>query len=323
MDGYKFVYRLATMLKVDNNAFIVPIYSQDYDRVVGVYPVLPQSARVIEYQGRPYLRYQLGGGNWAAIEFEDVGILNQYQYKNDFFGETNRALNPTMQLLNAQNQGIIEGIKQSATIRFLAKIAQPLRPEDVDKERQRFIKANLGTDNNGGVMLVDTKYADVKQIESRATVINAAQKAAIEENVYTYFNTNKAILQSSFNEDEWNAYYEGELEPFAIQLSLVLTNMLFSQREQAFGNSVFYSANRLQYASNNTKLNVTTQLFDRGMMTQNQALDVWNMPGIGPRGDRYFIRKEYAEQTEITPTGAAAPPMDAPAGTEPQQEGET
>ena len=80
MDGYKFVYRLATMLKVDNNAFIVPIYSQDYDRVVGVYPVLPQSARVIEYQGRPYLRYQLGGGNWAAIEFEDVGILNQYQY---------------------------------------------------------------------------------------------------------------------------------------------------------------------------------------------------------------------------------------------------
>lgn len=322
MDGYKFVYRLATMLKVDNNAFIVPIYSQDYDRVVGVYPVLPQSARVIEYQGRPYLRYQLGGGNWAAIEFEDVGILNQYQYKNDFFGETNRALNPTMQLLNAQNQGIIEGIKQSATIRFLAKIAQPLRPEDVDKERQRFIKANLGADNNGGVMIVDTKYADVKQIESRATVINAAQKAAIEENVYTYFNTNKAILQSSFNEDEWNAYYEGELEPFAIQLSLVLTNMLFSPREQAFGNSVFYSANRLQYASNNTKLNVTTQLFDRGMMTQNQALDVWNMPGIGPRGDRYFIRKEYAEQTEIAPTGAAAPPTPAPAGTEPQQEGE-
>lgn len=98
--------------------------------------------------------------------------------------------------------------------------------------------------------------------------------------------------------------------------------MLFSPREQAFGNSVFYSANRLQYASNNTKLNVTTQLFDRGMMTQNQALDVWNMPGIGPRGDRYFIRKEYAEQTEIAPTGAAAPPMPAQAGTEPQQEGE-
>lgn len=160
-------------------------------------------------RGRPYLRYQLGGGNWAAIEFEDVGILNQYQYKNDFFGETNHALDPTMQLLNAQNQGIIEGIKQSATIRFLAKLAQPLRPEDIDKERQRFIKANLSADNNGGVMLVDTKYDDVKQIESRATVINAAQKAAIEENVYTYFNTNKAILQSSFNEDEWNAYYEG------------------------------------------------------------------------------------------------------------------
>ena len=118
--------------------------------------------------------------------------------------------------------------------------------------RHRCSTAFFSSDIIGGVMLVDTKYDDVKQIESRATVINAAQKAAIEENVYTYFNTNKEILQSSFNEDEWNAYYEGELEPFAIQLSLVLTNMLFSPREQAFGNSVFYSANRLQYASNNT-----------------------------------------------------------------------
>lgn len=306
MDGYKFLYRTATMLEVDNNAFIIPIYNADLTRVVGFYPALPQNTRVIEYNGRPYLRYQFGGGNWAAIEFEDVGILTQFQYKNDFFGESNRVFDPTMQLLNAQNEGIIEGIKQSASVRFLAKLAQPLRKEDIESERKRFVETNLTTENNGGVMLVDTKYSDIKQIESKATIINAAQKAAIEENVYTFFGTSKGIMQNNFKEDEWNAYYEGKIEPFAIQISLVMSNMLFSPHEQAFGNAVIFSANRLQYASNSTKLQVTTQLFDRGMLTQNQALEVWNLPGIGPRGDKYYIRKEYEEQTELK--AATEPP---------------
>ena len=265
MDGYKFIYRTATMLEVDNNAFIIPIYNADLTRVVGFYPALPQNTRVIEYNGRPYLRYQFGGGNWAAIEFEDVGILTQFQYKNDFFGESNRVFDPTMQLLNAQNEGIIEGIKQSASVRFLAKLAQPLRKEDIESERKRFVETNLTTENNGGVMLVDTKYSDIKQIESKATIINAAQKAAIEENVYTFFGTSKGIMQNNFKEDEWNAYYEGKIEPFAIQISLVMSNMLFSPHEQAFDNAVIFSANRLQYASNSTKLQVTTQLFDRGI----------------------------------------------------------
>jgi hypothetical protein len=324
MDGYKFVYRLATILKTGNNAFIIPIYDDTLTRVVGFYPALPQNTRVIEYQGRPYMRYQFGGGNWAAIELEKVGILNQYQYKNDFFGESNRAFNPTMQLLNAQNEGIIEGIKQSATIRFLARLAQPLRQEDIAAERKRFTDTNLGKENNGGVLLVDTKYADVKQIESKALIVNPAQKAAIEENVYTYFGTSKAIMQNTFDENQWNAYYEGEIEPFAIQLSLVLSNMLFTPREQSFGNAVYFSANRLQYASNTTKLSVTTQLFDRGMLTQNQALEVWNMPGIGPAGDVYYIRKEYTDQTQLTPsTETPVQPTEAAGNKQPASSGKT
>ena len=106
------------------------------------------------------------------------------------------------------------------------------------------------------------------------------------------------ILQNKFDENTWNAYYEGKIEPFAIQLSLVMTNMSFTERERACGNAIFFSANRLQYASNATKLSVSTQLFDRALLNRNGVMDIWNMAHVED-GEKYYIRKEYTEVSEL------------------------
>ena len=121
----------------------------------------------------------------------------------------------------------------------------------------------------------------------------------IQENVYQYFGTNQKIMQNEFDENEWNAYYEGKLEPFALQLSLVMSNMTFTGRQISFGSQILFTANRLQYASNQTKLNIVTQLFDRGFLTHNEGLEIFNMAGIGPEGDKHFIRREYAEVSKL------------------------
>ena len=293
MDTTKFIYRIATILSVNNTAFIVPV-EDDYGEIVGFYPVLPQRCEVIEYRGEPFLRYTFASGDKASIEFSRVGIMTQFQYRDDFFGEDNAALRPTMQLIHTQNQGIINGVKNSASIRFLAKIANMLKPEDIKKERKRFTEDNLSADNQSGMVIYDGKFADVKPIESKPFTVNAAQMAQINENVFNYFGTNAKIIQNSYNEDEWNAYYEGKIEPFAIQLSLVLSNMIYTKHELAFGNAVTFTANRLQYASNNTKLQISTQLFDRGLLNRNGVMDVWNMAHV-EGGEKYYIRKEYAE----------------------------
>lgn len=108
----------------------------------------------------------------------------------------------------------------------------------------------------------------------------------------------KCSLQNKFNEETWNAYYEGKIEPFAIQLSLVMSNMTFSDREIACGNAITFSANRLQYASNATKLQVSTQLFDRALLNRNGVMDIWNMAHVED-GEKYYIRKEYTEVSEL------------------------
>lgn len=298
MDTSKFLYRLATILSANNTAFIIPIMDATGGFITGYYPILPSLTEVVQYGGKPWLRYTFTSGEKAAIEMERVGIITQFQYKNDFFGEDNRALYATMQLLNIQNQGIIEGVKQSANIRFMAKLANIFKSTDIAAERKRFTEENLSYENNSGVMMFDAKYADVKQIESKPFIVDADQMKLIQTNVYNYFGVNEDILQNKYDEETFNAFYEGKVEPFAIQLGLVMTNMTFSEREVSFGNQIMFSSSRLQYASNTTKLSVSQQLFDRGILSRNEIREIWQLPKIDD-GDKYMIRLEYADVNNL------------------------
>lgn len=306
MDTTKFLYRLATILEVDNTAFIIPV-EDEFGRLIGYYPLLPQRCEIVEVGGQVYLRYQFANGEYAAIEFEHVGILTQYLYSDDLFGEDNRPLRPTMQLLHTQNEGIINAVKNSANIRFLAKIANILKPEDIKKERERFTADNLSEDNKSGMIIYDNKFTDLKQVDSKPYTVNALQMQQINENVFMHFGTNMDILTNKYDENTWNAYYEGKIEPFAIQLSIVMSNMTYTQNEINRGNMIFWSANRLQYASNDTKLNVSTQLFDRALLNRNGVMDIWNMPHVED-GDKYYIRREYSEVSQLNAAGVPQQP---------------
>lgn len=297
MDTSKFIARIATILECEHTAFIIPI-EDNYGCLCGWYPLLPQLCEVIEFEGQVYLRYSFANGEKAAIEFERVGILTTHQYKDDLFGEDNKTMQPTMQLIHTSNEGIINAVKNSANVRFMAKIANMLKPEDIKKERERFTEDNLSADNKSGMIIYDSKFSELKQVDSKPYTPNALQMQQIQDNVCTHFGTNMDILQNKFNEDTWNAYYEGKIEPFALQLSLVMSNMTYTTREIACGNMITFSANRLQYASNSTKLQVSTQLFDRGLINRNSVMDIWNMAHVED-GDKYYIRKEYTEVSEL------------------------
>lgn len=297
MDTTKFIYRIATILSVNNNAFIVPI-EDEYGYISGYYPILPQNCEVLDVSGVAYLRYTFANGQRAAIEFSKVGIMTQFQYNDDFFGSDNSPLKPTMQLIHTQNQGIINGVKNSANIRFLAKIANVLKSEDIKKERERFTEDNLSSENHSGMIIYDGKFTDLKQVDSKPFVINPLQMKQINDNVYNYFGSNEDIQQNKYDENTWNAWYEGKIEPFALQLSLVMSNMTYTPRELSFNNSIIWTANRLQYASNTTKLQIATQLFDRGLLNRNGAMDIFNMAHV-EGGEKFYIRKEYAEVNKL------------------------
>lgn len=296
MTAAQFVYKVATIYDTKNTCFIVPILDE-WDRLAGYYPVNPQQTEVLDVKGEPWLRYTFANGQKAAIELARCGVVSKHLYNRDIKGEDNRALDPTLQLLTIQNQGIVEGIKNSASFRFMANVGNFAKADDLAKERKNWVKENLGAES-GGLALFPNTYTNVQQIQSQARIVDPELMKIVETRVYNYFGSNEDVLQNRAVGDKWSAYYEGKIEPFALQLSLAMTCMTFSANERTRGNAINWSANRLQYATSNEKLQVSSQMFDRGVLSLNMIMDIWNLPHVED-GDKRYIRKEYTEISQL------------------------
>lgn len=290
----QFMYRLSSLLDVYNTAFIVPVYDE-FGQPSGIFAPLPRECEIIQYDGKPYLRYRFHWGEHASEELSYCGIMTKFQLKNDFFGESNAALEPTMDLIAIQNQGIEEGVKSAATYRFMAQAKNFSKDEDLKKERQRFTTMNLSKEaKGGGLLLFPNTYDNIKQVDVKPWVVDAEQMRIINENVFDYFGVNDHVLQNRATADELDSFFNGAIEPFMIQLSEVLTKMLFSFRERSSGNQVIVSANRLQYMSVAQKVSMAQQLGDRGALMIDEIREMFNLPPLPDgNGQHAPIRGEY------------------------------
>lgn len=296
MTSAQFVYKVATIYDAKNTCFITPVLDE-FDRLKGFYPVNPTQTEIVDVGGVPYLRYRFRSGEWAAVELYRCGVVSKYLYNSDIVGEDNRALQPTMQLIDMQNQGIAEGIKNSASFRFMAQAANFAMGKDLKKARQDWVDENMG-EGSGGLALFPNTWGNIQQIQSTAKVVDTEQMKLIENRVYTYFGCNEKILKNEASGDDWSAYYEGKIEPFALQLAQAMTCMAYTEQERKRGNAIVWTANRLQYMTNADKLQVSSQMFDRGIMSTNDVMDIWQLPHVED-GDKRYIRKEYIEVSKL------------------------
>ena len=300
----QFLYRTSTILDVTNNCFLVPVFDERMI-ITGVFPVLPQSCELVEYDGEVWLRYKFANGQRAAVEYRKCAILTKHQYKSDFFGDTNAPLKETMQLIHIQNQGIEEGVKNAATFRFMATLNNFASAQDLAKERERFRDANLATESkSGGFLLFPNTYKDIKQVDVKPYAVDAAQMEQIRENVFNYFGVSEILLQNRAKAEDLEAFFDGAIEPFAIQFSEAITKMLFSERERAQGSYIIANANRLQYMSTSQKVQMAKELGDRGAILIDEIRELFNYaPLPDGAGQVAPIRGEYKATDELTEEG--------------------
>ena len=315
----QFLYRLNTIRDMQNTALIVPIYDVGGE-VTGVFPILPSRCEMVEYGGDPWLRYEFSNGKKGALPFAEVGVMTKFQYRDDFFGEDNKAMGDTMELLGIQSKGIAEAVKNSNTFRFMARKNNFADSEDLAKERQNFSRKNLEAEG-GGLLLFPNTYTDIKQIEAKPYAVDAKQIEIIQTNVFYYYGVNDKILKNIANGDEWASFYEGCVEEFSVQFSEVMSKMLYTQAERGRGNRIFATANRLQYMSNADKVLVSEKMGDRGQLMIDEIREIWNMPPLPEGMGRYItLRGEYYL---IAEDGTIKKKADAPKRgeeTEPAQE---
>ena len=287
---YQFWYRTRTIFEMQNNAIIVPILDE-FDRVVGLFPVLPSSCEVVVVKGTEYLRYHFADGKTAAIELDRCGIITKHQYKNDIFGESNMALNADLTVLDLNRQAIKAAVQGSNSYKFMARMTNFAKDEDIAKERQRVKDANL-KDKDGFLLLFSNLIGEPKQIDYHPFTLDEKQMALIDSNIEKYFGVSTEAIKNELTGDKASAFYEGAIETFAVQASEVITNMLFTPIEQSTGNRCSLSANRIQFMTNTDKMNVSSMAADRGIFTINEIREIWNLAPI-EGGDRLVARGEY------------------------------
>ena len=279
MTAYAFYYKVAASYKLTNNAFIYPVW--EGGKLKELYPVLAQQINLLNHNGEMYCEMVFANGKRYIAEYSELIHIRSHFHDNDIFGSDNSALDAVLSTATAFNQSMGKLAKMVAVIRGVLKIPTATKREDVKARRDEFVRDNLMQDENGaGIVAVDGKW-DFTNVHERQTPVPTGQLNYIKDQIHSYFGVSDAIIQNTYNEPRWNAFYESELEPFFIQLGQAMTIALFTERERGHGNKIVAEANRLQYASINSKIAATTLLLNAGAINLDQMLEVFNMAPIG------------------------------------------
>lgn len=279
MTGQQFQEKVATQLCLNNNAFIL-IVRDINDKPIQLYPIPCIQCETKYINDELYLKFQYRNGKSGIFPYSQIIHLRQDFNEHDIFGESPAlALASMMEVIGTIDQGIIKAIKNSGIVRWLLTFTSSLRPEDIKKNVKDFVDNYLSVESDTfGAAGVDSKATAIR-IEPKDYVPNALQTKETINRIYSFFNTNEKIIQSKWTEDEWNAYYEAEVEPVAIQMGDTYSVKIFTRRERGCGNRIVFEASNLQCASLSSKLALQAMV-DRGAMTPNEWRATLNMAPI-------------------------------------------
>ena len=277
MNAYAFLYRLITTWAIDNDAFAYPQW--DGSNLVAIWPINCVLAEFLEDDSRTiYVKFYFADGGQVALPYSEVIHLRRHYYSSDLLSEPNTPINATLSAIHTTNEGLAQAVKTSAYLRGILKFQGMLKDSDIEKNRQRFVDQYMTMQNSGGVAALDAK-AEYQELKNQPVVVDADQMKELRDAVFRYFGVSEAIVMGNYTEDQWNAFYESTIEPLAVQMSLEFTSKLFTQRELGYGNEIVFEANRLQYASMTTKLNLR-EMVDRGALTPNEWREALNLAPI-------------------------------------------
>lgn len=298
MSSYDFLYKLTTRLFLYNNAFAY-IDRDERGNVRALYPITATHVDILsDATGSLFCGFMLKDGREVTLPYDDIVHLRRFYNESEILGEDNTAIASGIELAQTQNDGITSAIRAGASIRGILSFTQIMSPTKLKEEKDAFVKDYLELGNEGGVIATDQKMS-YTPIDHKPVLLDADQAKEIKTKIYNYLGLTESIVNSSYTEDEYAAFYESTLEPIAIALSQEFTAKVFNDREQAFGNSIVFESGRLQFTSNKTKVSLIAQLAPYGLLTINQALEILNLPSVAD-GDKRLQALNMIDQSIAT-----------------------
>lgn len=294
-NAYQFYYQIIAMLELYNDVFVY-VKKDDNLKVVALYPLTITEGKYYEYKDKLFLKFKFGYSNEKYVPYDECIHLTRFTSNDGLFGGTTKPITKILSMKHILDEGIVNAIKTTSAIKGALKSTKALlKPKDVKEMRDEFLKNFLDDSDGAGIGGLDAT-TDFIPIKIEPTTASEAQIKEIDEKILEYYGVNKDILQSSYNEDQWNAFYESVLEPIGLQMSLEFTNKLFTPTEKNYGNEIIFESNRLQYASNKTKIELLR--YASNIMSINEQREIFNLAPIED-GDAYLIDQNHEVNDKV------------------------
>jgi len=278
-DAYKFYYQVITNLELYNDSFVYIQRDNDLN-VTGLYPLDFSEGKLYEFEGKLWIKFRFGRSKERFVPYDSCIHLTRFVGKDGLFGGNSLPIVKTLSIKHIIDEGIVNAIKTTQHIKGIIKSTKALlKPEDVKKMRDQFVEDFIRNGDKSGIGGLDAT-TDFTPVKIEPTTASENQIKIFDNKILSYFGVNENIIMSKYSEDEWNAFYESVLEPIGLQMSLEFTNKLFTPTQKNFGNEIIFESNRLQYASNKTKIELLSKATN--IMTMNELREIFN---LAPRED--------------------------------------
>lgn len=278
-NAFRFYYAIIYNLYLYNDSFVY-IQRDENLKVTGLYPLDFSDGRLYEYDNKIWIKFRFGYSKERFVPYDSCIHLTRFITESGITGGSTIPITKTLSIKHILDEGIVNAIKTTQSIKGIVKSTKSmLKPEDVKKMRDQFVKDFIDNADESGIGGLDAT-TDFTPVKIEPKTADDSQIKSIDNKILSYYGLNENIIQSKYSEDEWDAFYESVLEPISLQMSLEFTNKIFTPTEKFFGNEIVFESNRLQYVSNNTKINLLR--YANNIMTINELREVFN---LSPRTD--------------------------------------
>lgn len=288
-NAYRFYYQIVTNLELYNDSFVY-IQRDENLKVTGLYPLDFDESKLYEFKGKLWIKFKFGRSKERFVPYDDCIHLTRFTSKDGLFGGNTTPIVKILSMKHILDEGIINAIKTTQSIKGVLKSTKAmLKPEDVKRMRDQFVQDFINKGDKSGIGGLDAT-TDFTPVKIEPTTASDSQVKSINDKILSYFGINENIIQSKYSEDEWNAFYESVLEPIGLQMSLEFSNKLFTPTEKNFGNEILFESNRLQYASNKTKIELIR--YCGNILTYNEQREIFNLAPV-EGGDVFMIDQNH------------------------------
>lgn len=230
MSTYDFIYKIISILYTDSNSFVY-IQHDATGMIKAFFPVLATTYELLQDRsGKIYLQFKFINGRTYTLPYLELIHLRLFYNKHDIYGEKSSILKPDLETALASSEGIKNAIKTSNNLKGILKFTNTMmKPKDIEENKNAFVRDFMKMENASGIAGLDAK-AEFQEVNLKPITLDKSQLEQVNYNIYDYFGVSEEIVQNKFSSEQWDAFYEGVIEPRAIQMSDEFTNKIFSDR---------------------------------------------------------------------------------------------